>query len=408
MNRRLHLGGIAAAALAVVLVSPAGASAHRQPVLLGRAVLPVATYEATSPPAGDFFAGQTINGITFPTPAQPVQGFSAVIDGRRAGEYLAMPDNGFGSKANSRDFLIRAYYIAPEFKTSRGGSGRIVVGDFISFRDPNGLMGFPIVNDDTRRRLLTGADIDPESIQRAPNGDLWVGEEFGPWLLHFDRAGVLLDPPFAAPGGLMSPNNPFLAGASASQPNSRGFEATAISPDGRYLYAVLEGPTVAAGTNALDRLVFQFDVRHERFTVRTWTYQVHAATNMVSDIDALDAHQFVLIERDGGKGLTAVDRKVFAIDLRGGGQDKVVDARQLVDLAAVADPFLVSLPPLHVGDVGLGDPFRVTAESVEAVHVLPGGRLLIGCDNNFPNAGRNPGLADDNEFIVVDVPGLMS
>jgi glycerophosphoryl diester phosphodiesterase len=43
---------------------------------------------------------------------------------------------------------------------------------------------------------------------------------------------------------------------------------------------------------------------------------------------------------------------------------------------------------------------------VEALRVLSGDRLLIGCDNNMPNAGRNPGRADDNEFIVVDVPRL--
>ena len=58
------------------------------------------------------------------------------------------------------------------------------------------------------------------------------------------------------------------------------------------------------------------------------------------------------------------------------------------------------------GDVGLGDPFRVTCESVEAVHVVHGNRIMVGCDNNFPNTGRNPGLADDNEFILVDVPRL--
>jgi glycerophosphoryl diester phosphodiesterase len=38
--------------------------------------------------------------------------------------------------------------------------------------------------------------------------------------------------------------------------------------------------------------------------------------------------------------------------------------------------------------------------------VLSHARLLFGCDNNFPNSGRNPTLADDNEFIVVKVPGL--
>ena len=78
----------------------------------------------------------------------------------------------------------------------------------------------------------------------------------------------------------------------------------------------------------------------------------------------------------------------------------------LVDLASIPDPGLVSLPAIHPGDVGLGNPFRVTCESVEAVHPIRGGRLVIGCDNNFPNTGRNPGRADDNEFIVVKVDGL--
>ena len=35
-------------------------------------------------------------------------------------------------------------------------------------------------------RLLTGADFDVESIARMKDGTFWVGEEFGPYLLHFD------------------------------------------------------------------------------------------------------------------------------------------------------------------------------------------------------------------------------
>ena len=34
--------------------------------------------------------------------------------------------------------------------------------------------------------------------------------------------------------------------------------------------------------------------------------------------------------------------------------------------------------------------------------------LLLGCDNNFPNTGRDPVVADDNELIVVRLPGLKS
>src|SRR5689334_8149898 len=103
----------AAAAVTTGPTAPATASTPR-PTLVGRAVLPAETF-ADGPAAGNFVVPGpgTVNGVTFPLPAQPVQGFSAIIGGRRRGEYLAMPDNGFGGKANSTDFLIRAYYIRP-------------------------------------------------------------------------------------------------------------------------------------------------------------------------------------------------------------------------------------------------------------------------------------------------------
>jgi glycerophosphoryl diester phosphodiesterase len=408
MFRRLSTA-IAAAFAATLAIPSLGAYAddnRAQPTLLGRAVLPVETY-APGPPSGTLLPPGTVNGITFPLPSQPVEGFSAIVAGRHPGEYLAMPDNGFGAKANSKDFLIRAYYIRPDFKTAKGGSGQVDIDPnaFIQFRDPDRLIGFEIVNEGTTERLLTGGDIDPESLQRGAHGDLWVGDEFGPWVLHFDATGKLLDAPFAAPGGLRSPNNPHLAGAAATQPNSRGFEAMAISPDGRYLYPALEGATVAE-LGSTRRHVFEFSVRDEAFTGRTWLYQTEQPGYFVSDMAALDRHHFVVIERDGGSGLNALFRKVYAVDLTELDAGGSLVKTEAVDLAAVPDPRLVSLPAIHPGDVGLGNPYRVTCESIEAIHQIAGNRLLLGCDNNFPNTGRNPGRADDNEFIVVKVPGL--
>ena len=37
---------------------------------------------------------------------------------------------------------------------------------------------------------------------------------------------------------------------------------------------------------------------------------------MVADMAALDDHRLVLIERDGGRGVTALFRKVNLVDLR--------------------------------------------------------------------------------------------
>ncbi len=341
----------------------------RGPSLVGRAVLPVDTL-AEGPPAGAFVVPGpgVVNGVTFPLPSQPVEGFSAIVAGKRSGEYLAMPDNGFGSKANSRDFLIRAYAVRPHFKTSRGGSGNVRVGEFISFRDPDHRLSFPIVNEDTDSRLLTGADIDPESLQRGRNGDLWVGDEFGPWILHFTERGRLLDAPYEVPG-IRSPNNPNLGSDAATQPNSRGFEAMGISPDGRYLYAALEGATIAE-TGQVGRNVYEFSTGRREFTGRVLRYRSEAPANMPSDMWAIPGGRAVLIERDAGSGLNALFRRVYLVDLRQTDSAGFLVKTELVDLAAIPDPELVSLPALHTGDVGLGDPFRVTCESVEVVHVV--------------------------------------
>jgi hypothetical protein len=372
--------------------------------LVGRAVLPVQTY-APGPVSGTLLPPGVVNGISFPLPSQPVEGFSAVIDGRRRGEYLAMPDNGYGAKATSKDFLIRAYYIRPDFKTRFGGTGTVAVGDFIRFRDPKNLIGFPIVNETTTRRLLTGGDIDPESLQRASNGDLWVGDEFGPWILHFSASGVLLDRPFQIPG-VRSPNNPWLTDPrDATQPSSRGFEGMAISRDGKYLYAALEGATVA-DVDQQRRHIYQFSIAREELTGRTWEYRTSDPTHMIADMAALSAHRLLLIERDGGLGITALFRRVNVVNLRHIDSAGFVRSHEVVDLTAIPDPHLISLPAIHPGDIGLGNPFRVVCESVEALHPLRGNRLLVGCDNNFPNTGRNPGLADDSEFVVVKVHGL--
>ena len=406
-THRLGRAGVAAAILTLVPAPVATADRGHprdDPHLVGRAVLPVETY-APGPTSGSGLvpAGQTetvINGVHFPTPSQPVEGFSAIIAGRHRGEYLMMPDNGFGGKANSRDFLIRAYYVEPDFKTDKGGSGTVAVRDFIQFADPDGLIGFPIVREGTAERWLTGGDIDPESAQRDRRGDLWIGDEFGPWILHFDRSGRLLEPPIDLPDGLISPNNPHLIGAPTVL-NSRGIEAMAITPNGRDLVVVMEGAVV--GDDPLSRRIYEYDTKRESFT-RMADYHTDVPVRFMADAQALDNHRIVVIERDGGRGATATARPVYAVDLAAAGD--TTTKRLVVELAAIPDPDLVSLPAIHDGDIGLGDPFQMTCESIEALHVISGSKLLFGCDNNFPNTGRNPTLADDTEFIVVGAPAL--
>jgi glycerophosphoryl diester phosphodiesterase len=190
--------------------------------LVGRAVLDAATF-APGPTSGAQLGGAPINGQPVPfLDKQPVQGFSAILE-NGYGTYLAMSDNGFGNMENSADYRLRVYTIRPNFKTKFGGAGNIAVLSFIELRDPDKHIPFTITNHFTKDRVLTGADFDIESMQRAADGSLWFGDEFGPFLLHTDARGRVLEPPIPLPDfddttgrrDIRSPQNPFNEESSA-------------------------------------------------------------------------------------------------------------------------------------------------------------------------------------------------
>ncbi|MBW3607292.1 MAG: esterase-like activity of phytase family protein [Actinobacteria bacterium] len=368
--------------------------------MLARAILP-ATAEHVGPTSGKAISAD--NGVTPPFADQPVAGFSAILEAG-GGEFWAMPDNGYGAKDKSAHFLLRLYRIRPRFRTARGGDGTIDVRDFVSLRDPDGRIPFALTRPD---RLLTGADLDPESVFRANDGTFWFGDEFGPFLLHTDATGNVLAAPFALRGA-QSPQNPSLATRDGwTIPDSRGFEAMASSTDGTRAYPMLEG----AWRNDSDRhrrIIMEFDLRKERFTGRTWSYRTDAdfPDALIGDMTSLGDQRFVLIERDDEQGAAARQKKIYAIDLRRRNADGHLVKRLVVDLLAIRDPHGISSPP-RPGEFGVGSRFSFPLQSVESVEFLGEDRLLIANDNNLPShdgrwtARDRP---DDTELIIVHAP----
>jgi hypothetical protein len=391
----------AAAAIALLVVAAPATAGTGEPTLLGRAILPADAYQP-GPPSGALVTPD--NGVTPPFPGQPLPGFSAILDAGR-GTFWAMPDNGFGAKGNSGDFLLRLYRIRPEFETARGGDGTVDVLGFVQLRDPDAKVPFALQRAD---RLLTGADFDVESVRRTPDGDLWFGEEFGPFLLHTDARGRVLEAPFALPG-VQSPQNPFLADPDAwTIRASRGFEAMALGSDGKRLYPMLEG-ALRNDPDPRRRILNEFALDDARYTGRTWQYRVDTGfpEAVIGDLTALDRHRLVLIERDDAQGAEALQKKVYLVDLRRVDGDGFLEKRLLVDLLRIRDPAGVSLPP-RSGEFGVGDPFSFPLQSVESLEVLGRRRLLIANDNNYPGSdGRwiARDRPDDVELIVVRVPG---
>lgn len=370
--------------LPALVAAPVSAAPAGQPGGFGQAVLtqfaalPAETFVPASEPSGAALGTTPVNGITPPFADQPVQGFSGIL--RNAdGTFDVLSDNGYGNKANSADFVLRIHRIAPVFAT-----GEVDVLGGVNLTDPNGHVPFPLTRPD---RVLTGADLDIESITRAADGSYWIGDEFGPYLLHFDRAGRLLAPPVPLPG-VFAPENP---AGETNLPSSKGYEGLAMSPDRRTLYGLLEG-TVAGDEPGTLRLN-EFDVTRGQYTGRRWTYQLDDPRRAIGDAIAVDRHRLLVIERDGGQGADARVKKIYLADLRDRDHNGKVDKTLVADLMNIANPRGVG---------GFGKVFTFPFTTIEDVTILDDRTLGVLNDNNFPfSSGRTPGQPDNNEFITI-------
>lgn len=405
--RRTVAAGAAALALAAAAFAPTAAARPersmpdhdqpQEPTLIARAILPSDAYQ-DGPESGAL--ATPANGVTPPFPGQPIPGFSGLLDAGH-GLFWGMPDNGYGTKANSPDFLLRLYLIRPEFKTARGGDGTIDVRRFLQLRDPNHKVPFSITRED---RLLTGSDFDLESVRRAPDGTFWFGEEFGPFLLHTDRTGRVLEAPIPTPG-TRSPQNPYLPNPDAwTLPASRGFEGMALSADGKRLYPINEG-ALRADTDPRRRVLHEFDIKQRAYTDREWSYRTDAdfPGAVIGDLTAVDRHRLLLIERDDAQGDDARQKKLYLIDLRKIDGDGYLKKTLVVDLLDIADPRKISLPARD-GEFGVGETFSFPLQSVESVEILRNGDLVVANDNNYPGSNgrwtaRN--RPDDTEIIII-------
>ena len=346
---------------------------------------------------------------------QPVQGFSALLD-NGDGSFLALADNGYGARVNSPDFLLRVYRIWPEFKTAQGGAGTLRAEPFFTLHDPDRQVPFSIVADHESYpfgeqnipvdpgiragRLLTGSDFDPESFQRLPDGTFWIGDEFGPWLLHTDATGRVLEPPVALPG-IKGPDNPEPGSGEPLAERSGGFEGMALSPGGTLLHPMLEKPLKNGDRNLA---IFTFDPKTRRFLqagqeIARLYYPMDEGSTAIGDLTAFGNSGFLVIERDSGKGPTAMIKRIYRVDFTDRSAQGVLRKRLVVDLMNVSDPD-------NLGGAASGS-FSFPFWTIESLVVLDAQTIIVLNDNNYPfGLGRYPdqGQAEDSEMILLRLP----
>lgn len=411
--------------------------------LTGFALMPANTF-AEGPTSGQF-AGPGAGGNLLPlVDKQPVQGVSAVLRGPRPGAFYVMPDNGFGTKLNSADALLRVYTVRPDFKRWNGSavtgtgtvspahfkSGRKLSAfdksSFISLRDPDRKLGFDIVAGMSfypngtgtiavdpsiqAGRLLTGSDFDIESVRKDRHGHFWFGEEFGPFLVETDKQGKVLSaeirtPNIVPPGStstgaeVRSPQNPYLGSGTANLGGSRGFEGMASNPAGNKLYTLLEG--TVTGDNSINATVNknlridEFDIKTRAYTGNNWLYQLETAGTNIGDMTAINDHQFLVIERNGVTATTPGTpfKKIYIADIAGVNNGDFAHKTELVDLMNISDPH----------DLNNDGSYRFTFPfvTIESVLILNPTTLLVINDNNYPGAGGRDLFSDNTEFLTI-------
>jgi hypothetical protein len=195
----------------------------------------------------------------------------------------------------------------------------------------------------------------------------------------------------------------------ANLPDSGGFEGMALNKSGTRLYALLE-KAINGDTQRTRLLINEFSLGQRRYTGKTFAYVLDAPTHAIGDFTALTDREFVIIERDQGQGDAADMRqtnparfkKIFRIDLDETDANGNLVKEEVADLMNIYDP-------RDVAETGRTNTvFTFPFVTIEDVLVLDNNRLLVLNDNNYPgSAGREFGVSDNDEFIVLNVAPLL-
>ncbi|HSE24845.1 MAG TPA: esterase-like activity of phytase family protein [Pyrinomonadaceae bacterium] len=175
--------------------------------------------------------------------------------------------------------------------------------------------------------------LDPEGIRVGSTGTFYISDEYGPYLFEFNRQGQLirrLEVPskFAIANPSSNPNTE-LANTSGRQGN-RGMEGLAISPDGRYLFgimqnALLQDHGLTPGTTdrlGLNNRILKIDTVTGETKEYVYVLDAINRGQGVCEILAINDHEFLVVERDNRSNLQsppqAPTRKtIYKIDLTG-------------------------------------------------------------------------------------------
>ena len=194
--------------------------------------------------------------------------------------------------------------------------------------------------------------LDPESIRVSGDGhSVFVSDEYGPYVYQFDRTSGQRIRSYALPANLdvsnLSPvGNTEISGNTSGRTANKGMEGLAITPDGKTLVGIMQAPLIQdAADPATSKLLRIVTVDVATGATHEYGYKLTTGSG-VSDIVAINDHEFLVDERDGkglGDGSNAKVKQLFRIDISG-----ATDITNLAGAAAANAAVAKSGPVLDI------------------------------------------------------------
>jgi hypothetical protein len=266
------------------------------------------------------------------------------------------------------------------------------------------------------------ARFDSESIRISNDKrTVFISDEYGPYIYQFDRFTGERIRSFNLPDEFyVTVLKPVGADEISLNSNGRtankGMEGLAITPDGNTLVGIMQAALIqdanegGDAANLLRIVVIDIasgDVTHQ------YAYKLTTGSG-VSEILALNNHEFLVDERDGrgregGNNLTSNDarvKQIFKIDL-----DGAIDITGMDGTTAVANAVAKTLF-LDIVQVLVNNGFSATFDIPSKIEGLTFGRdvtrrgqtfhtLWVANDNDFVSeTGDTPPVANPNQFFV--------
>lgn len=280
---------------------------------------------------------------------------------------------------------------------------------YFSGRSDNFGANNPLGSSDTSSANPSNGRFDPEGVRVSNDGkSVFISDEYGPYVNQFDRATGQLIKSFTLPSHLaianLAPTEPAEISANSSgRVTNKGMEGLAITPDGKTLIGVMQAPLLQdkPSTGRGSVRIVTIDIA----SGATQEFAYHLTNGAgVSEIVAINDHEFLIDERDGkglGDGSNASVKQVFKIDLENATDVSNLSGAAALDAEAVDKTLFLDVVQKLNGENGIAKS-QIPAK-LEGLAFGPDitdngvlfHTLFVANDNDFV-----PDVAGPNQFYV--------